>query len=939
MELPPGKKLVYCTYCGKAFTRKEHLERHIPTHTNVKPYLCTECGLGFSRRDLLTRHFNTYHQAQEPMDRPPGDANTLAGRNQIACTNCAQAKTGCDKQIPSCTRCREKNLQCEARFARRSMKAATRAKARGSLPARAPASVSAATPTAAPTTVVPALMTVGSGVAHHNPQIKMPMSPPHGAPIITIDPRLPQLHSSPQQSSPANSLVSFDGLPTPPGPLEAFRGYHYTHDASQSEPIFGENWPYSENLEFDLYPGTSAQLDYPLSMFTEFNSAPNLDSEKISPSIGSMHTRSTSIMSTADLETIMGDTKSANPSDGRVTEFDMVIAGDSAWPIARCNPVVFSGGCPRTAIIHLEALEEQSKHEGTWNALVGYSGMTELNGVNLATLVPTAPRTRDNMLAIAQTFLRKALDIHRNGFPDRAKAYANTGFPTFLVLPPPPIIDYFLQSYALNISFFYSLVPTGRINPNEMANNNQASALLVLLMIAQGASVVPREEARSLSTGLIETCRISLFDIIEKNIEMCADSTVHSCSLLFTLLGAWSGDKWLMDIAMGQRGMYLEMLKHAGIFGTQSSEIPKVEDQISTDAAWRSWLDRETKNRLVYNWVMIDQEISLFHDTAPLLTISDLCAPLPGPEQLWTSANPDQWAAVQSMFNYTAPGTSQPLLLTPSLHALYQQFIRSDVDSKQLTSLTPHQLRLLLHPLQTLLWHQQEMILYSSDRSLMGAMASTSTDDPHSITHEAQTLLQKWQKLSHFYWEANPTCVPTMINLVLFHLVSLNSLSNFPAIERLARRDDFPWEPAPQKSHYIYRIEEAIYHCGQVIRLVRTMPANRRPVWWSAAIYRAMLILWAHSLLPSDPKASPAPDSQSPVVIDHVTLGSPDLYEYMWRNTGTPVLSGPNGSTVSIDNPPDVLNYAITLIREGVSTRFSDGLIRKLLALNQHWST
>jgi uncharacterized Zn-finger protein len=25
----PGK--VWCTYCGKRFTRKEHLERHLPT--------------------------------------------------------------------------------------------------------------------------------------------------------------------------------------------------------------------------------------------------------------------------------------------------------------------------------------------------------------------------------------------------------------------------------------------------------------------------------------------------------------------------------------------------------------------------------------------------------------------------------------------------------------------------------------------------------------------------------------------------------------------------------------------------------------------------------------------------------------------------------------------------------------------------------------------
>lgn len=67
-----------------------------------------------------------------------------------------------------------------------------------------------------------------------------------------------------------------------------------------------------------------------------------------------------------------------------------------------------------------------------------------------------------------------------------------------------------------SLSFFYSLVSTGCVDPNEMISNNKASTLLVLLMIAQGASAVPTAEARALSAGLVETCRISLFDIIEK---------------------------------------------------------------------------------------------------------------------------------------------------------------------------------------------------------------------------------------------------------------------------------------------------------------------------------------------------------------------------------------------------------------------------------------
>lgn len=67
--------MVYCAYCGKAFTRKEHLERHIPsreqsprnshmthfvlltdclhsTDTNVKPHRCVACQLSFARRQV-----------------------------------------------------------------------------------------------------------------------------------------------------------------------------------------------------------------------------------------------------------------------------------------------------------------------------------------------------------------------------------------------------------------------------------------------------------------------------------------------------------------------------------------------------------------------------------------------------------------------------------------------------------------------------------------------------------------------------------------------------------------------------------------------------------------------------------------------------------------------------------------------------------------------
>ncbi|KAI1430966.1 hypothetical protein GGR50DRAFT_698482 [Xylaria sp. CBS 124048] len=100
---------VFCAYCGRKFSRKEHLERHLPNH----------CHLGFSRRDLLQRHHVTYHVERDPVSGHSGAVNPAGRTHQIACASCATAKTGCDKQHPSCSRCRDKNLPCEIRYARR----------------------------------------------------------------------------------------------------------------------------------------------------------------------------------------------------------------------------------------------------------------------------------------------------------------------------------------------------------------------------------------------------------------------------------------------------------------------------------------------------------------------------------------------------------------------------------------------------------------------------------------------------------------------------------------------------------------------------------------------------------------------------------------------------------------------------------------------------
>ncbi|CAK7266565.1 hypothetical protein SEPCBS119000_002095 [Sporothrix epigloea] len=1059
------------------------------------------------------------------MEPLPGGVPTVAGRTPIACINCANAKTGCDKRVP-CSRCAEKNLSCAARFARRSSKAAVRA-------AQANATAAAAAAAALNAQLLPLSAQSGMLLAptFMDPEqqqrraamevvecggntTETPLRSPLGLEPMLLGgvtelemclsdtsagfepPYLVQnhLHEPDQQAQQHYNVQhlypthAFGQIATPPhrthsymrpdkhhspygapsvNTFEDLVGYDnrnvFLEPESSYQDYFWANYP----LEIDAYAGTSqmgwpgqsiaspiANLVHPLTASPESSDISSSSEPANSLSWhGSIHTRETSILSSNDSAEVrtyeMGfpggtgsqtlfelgagnitigrglsdqqqpqqhrpplETAARAPCrSGGVPEFEVVVASEAAWPLARCTPLIFSGSCPRTAIVHLECLEQKSKQEGTWAALDHFLDSYQADAAEVPQVIRLTSQSRDKLLAITQSFLHKALKIHRGGI---AK-HQNTGGASspgvadfhfsFVVLPPSRVLEYFLKSYVHSLAVYYPLIVRGVVDANEMLENNQVSTLLVLLMIAQGAATVPMAEARYLSAGLLETCRISLFDQIEKNVELSADLTTLRCALLFTLLGAWSGDKWHMDIAMGQRCMYLSMLKHAGMLEPQTCAVDAALPR-NNELSWRSWLHREAKNRLVYNWVMVDQELSLFHDTAPFLSISDLRCPLPSPEALWLAPTADVWATLTESTcsgnhtdnNGAGLSSTAPAL---SLYELFQEFLHDNLASRRST-LSQQQLRLLLHPLQSLLCHLQQMLSCLADDSPTAQASKRTVAKASTLQRleEIQALLRQWHELTMALYETSPD---TLCNLVLYHLISLNAFTNFPEIERLARREGIPsGDHAMAGSHFfdatashtrcILLRKEALFHCGQALRLLNQMPFDHRPNWWSAALYRVVLILWAdctclaHSRVDQhQPTAqSTAPtgigtalensdslimaarvaqslscssendcrpttsgedcdqtsNTASLVAIDRITPKELSVADHLLSDDGVgALLSQSDGSQFMFDKPSDILAYGVKRIDEAASTRISDGIRRKLVSLARYWGS
>ncbi|KAF2119281.1 hypothetical protein BDV96DRAFT_596025 [Lophiotrema nucula] len=610
---------------------------------------------------------------------------------------------------------------------------------------------------------------------------------------------------------------------------------------------------------------------------------------------------------------------------------------DEDWPAFRCNPLLNPERLnPRTGGEFLRRLEQTLNDQSVWKS-DEFSRHFPRQEPHIS-VEPVSESLRDKIMVISQGFLGRAREVHRNNPEDNPlRKSSSSGFAGFFILPPPFAIEGFLRAYATRLEPYLPAFPAATISPtNLLANNDEkASILILLLMIAHGAMGSTMPEARYLSSGLIEICRICMFDVMERNHQLAGSPVMLRCCLLYLNAAAWSGNRWNMDLSAAQLRMYTSMLRYSRLLEPRTSILSQSDPTAPVETVWQTWQEEESQNRLTYSWVILDQEMNLFHDRQPDLDIGELNTPLPDSDELWSARSAELWHK-----SLTETGRLYDIQERPSLAKLFHQFMGHDL-SNTASTLSFTELRLLLHPVQALIYHLNKSVVY-----MYNPGSHRVFDRLVSQLEEVQYLLKKWYTLSKRAEEQqHDSSEIGHTNMLMFHLISINAVTYFPDIERLARGelsvDEF------RNSLWAGKrcVEEAAQiwcHCGQVIRHFRQMPASRRPYWWSATIYRVALCMWATSLtVTNDIGSKHARHSDAEkLVLDDLPFDHPIIVRYLRHQDGVPVLSGSGteGAVVSVGSPIEIITYCIDVLRtKEPGSQLDEGISARLSALAERW--
>ncbi|KAF7553026.1 hypothetical protein G7046_g7211 [Stylonectria norvegica] len=801
-----GTSLYACGDCGRRYSRPEHLQRHVQTHTLGRRFSCQICGKSFARADLKKRH-EANHDNDTAQKRRRTASSPGVGRVAHACRACAAARVKCQEDKP-CQRCIRRGLTCASSEA-------------GSAAAMHLMHLSAS-----------AHSTSGSppdGLEDSSP------AEAYSAPAVLGGSVPVSIQTGSNQGYPSSTpaIKTDDGqLLTPDTVMEHGNADHDPSALDPNSHMGGmDRLPFSDFLRdvlfeqpFDPARLAEGQGEGGLAVL-DFCNDSNLDLTDIDFSL---------------MDHWNGDSV---PADGMLVQQD-VLPADKTVDIAQM----------RQSLVKV-----WTESPWRWDPNANDTGYREQGNLPVPTVDANSIQLQQRRTGLVQLVQEKLEPSARDRVlgmvlgscrQNSTASKVASSFPSVDALDT--LIHIFLNSHACQVSEWIHF-PTLKLNdqwPEWLA-----------VVAAGGAVQTPFQTLRKFGFALQEAVRITIPSRFEENNTKIQNLGLVQSLILGQDIGLWSGNRRKMEIAECHLVIPVTMMRYRRRF--QRASYPLISVDISDDGPaleekWRRWTEMEQWKRLVFHCYIRDAQASMTTLTNFAISYAELTLPLPEARELWFAKSAVEWKAL-----YLERNGGQ-VKRAPSVQDLFNDFNlilanRHLLDMQLAASIFLHGYWALI------LEYRQLVSVYR-----VGSHSSDSQRKHNSVLEsrheELVEELQKFQFRSAA-WPDISAQEHLVANLLLMNLhVSLDDLQLFAGKEG----EDEARRVYPALQEWVEGSEArlALWSAGQVIRWAKAFPPGHLKDFYAVGVHHASLAFWANGVVTRASRRLPMPIQYESVHLD-----------------------------------------------------------------------
>ncbi|KAK3694630.1 hypothetical protein B0T22DRAFT_76305 [Podospora appendiculata] len=802
------QSLYQCADCLRRYSRPEHLQRHIATHTLGKRFSCDICSKGFSRADLLKRH-RANHQDDNGTKRRRISSSPGAARVAHACQACARARVKCEEMKP-CTRCRNRNMSCEHASSEDAavhlLHLSANARTVDQPQDASPESYYAPPPPPLPPTIL--------GQPHHqevSPMLPLPGYPSH------LDSQPPMQSYSHGHALSGNPPLNEESqLPTPETLMDQGNSDGFQPPYPSAEMVDMAKLPFSDFLRDVLYEhslSTPVRLAEAQGLAVlDFCADANLDLKDID----------FGLLDHWNIDGPHAPLPDMQPGPDGIVDIAAMrsklvkIWTESPW---RWNPEKTDSGF----------IEQLNLPLPTKDA---HGVQMQESGRRIDRVIKERLQTssRDRILAIVLNTCRN------NSIMTRVAS----SFPSADVMDS--WIHIFLASHLCSVSAW--------IHFGSFSLSAQWPEWLAIAASAGAVLAGTPTTLRRFGFALQEAVRLTIPTSFEENNSKIADIGLVQALMLVQDIGLWSGNRRKMEIAECHLSIPIAMMRYREKFKRSSypniAVSPSDEGKV-LEEKWKSWYQLESWKRLVFHAYLRDAEVSMTQFVNPSISYAELTLPLPCSKELWFARSAEEFK-----FRYleaaAAEGKRPPSVgdLFRDVHLLSANHRRLDVQ---------YAISIYLHGFWSLIWEYRQLSsVYRATTSTGSGFPATAGNETSpngllSLRHqELCKLLHTFQQVTYDWHEMLSAQESIVLHLLLMNLhVSLDDLQLFSGKEgeEQARRV-YPtlqrWSNSPEA-------RRALWHAGQILRQAKIFPPGHLKDFYAIAVHHAALCLWTHGVV------------------------------------------------------------------------------------------